>query len=116
MITAIKRQWVEALRSGRYTQGQSKLKLLGGTPTFCCLGVLCDILAPEKWTEDEVTDDDGNWTGEYTAFHEGQEENPSQRIQELAGIDGESVVILTRMNDSEGKDFNMIADWIESHL
>lgn len=39
----IKAQWVAALRSGEYEQGNSVLR----TPDdkFCCLGVLCDLAA-----------------------------------------------------------------------
>ena len=34
-------KWVEALRSGKYKQGKSALKK---DDSFCCLGVLCDII------------------------------------------------------------------------
>lgn len=38
-------QWVEALESGKYKQGQNKLKDLSLTaPTYCCLGVACEAL------------------------------------------------------------------------
>lgn len=40
MNEKIKQQWIAALRSGKYEQGQSKLK---SGNKFCCLGVLCDI-------------------------------------------------------------------------
>lgn len=33
--------WVEALRGGKYVQGQGALQRLDGR--FCCLGVLCDL-------------------------------------------------------------------------
>lgn len=36
----IKRQWVEALRSGKYEQGAGALLRDG---RYCCLGVLCDL-------------------------------------------------------------------------
>jgi len=35
------RQWVEALRSGKYKQGRLSLRDINDK--FCCLGVLCDI-------------------------------------------------------------------------
>lgn len=35
------RQWVDALRSGKYKQGRSALRNVDNE--FCCLGVLCDI-------------------------------------------------------------------------
>lgn len=40
MKADIKERWVEALRSGRYVQGQGKLNK---GDKFCCLGVLCDL-------------------------------------------------------------------------
>ena len=44
MNSQIKQKWIDALRSGKYTQAQSKLYSGDG---FCCLGVLCDIYAKE---------------------------------------------------------------------
>ena len=40
-------QWVKALRSGDYKQGQGRLRSL--TNKFCCLGVLCDISKQGRW-------------------------------------------------------------------
>ena len=40
MDATIAKQWVEALRSGKYKQGKLSLKDGDG---YCCLGVLCDI-------------------------------------------------------------------------
>lgn len=38
-------KWVEALRSGKYTQGKCMLETLDGRN--CCLGVLCRITGME---------------------------------------------------------------------
>jgi len=35
------KEWIEALRSGEYTQGKKALRNIKNE--FCCLGVLCDI-------------------------------------------------------------------------
>lgn len=37
--------WTDALRSGKYIQGQEKLKGIhfNGEASYCCLGVLCEI-------------------------------------------------------------------------
>lgn len=40
----IMRQWVKALKSGEYTQARRALKNKN-CGSFCCLGVLCDIVA-----------------------------------------------------------------------
>jgi hypothetical protein len=47
MDEEIKGRWVTALRSGKYRQGQGRLRR--ENETFCCLGVLCDIVAPDRW-------------------------------------------------------------------
>lgn len=45
MDQAIKKIWVEKLRSGEYKQGKGFLCQLDeyGNKTYCCWGVLCDI-------------------------------------------------------------------------
>ena len=43
------RKWYEALRSKKYVQGESALR--PEEETYCCLGVLCDIYNPSRWTK-----------------------------------------------------------------
>lgn len=43
MDPGVKALWLEALRSGKYEQGNSVLRT--GDDKYCCLGVLCDIAA-----------------------------------------------------------------------
>lgn len=41
------RKWIEALRSGKYKQGKSRLRTDGNDdskPEFCCIGVACEIV------------------------------------------------------------------------
>lgn len=49
MDSELKAEWVAALRSDRYKQGIGSLRFqaskAGEPDTFCCLGVLCDLLA-----------------------------------------------------------------------
>lgn len=42
MKKKIKKQWIEALRSGIYKQGYEELRS-GDRSSYCCLGVLCDL-------------------------------------------------------------------------
>lgn len=42
MDSTLKQEWITALRSGDYKQGKGGLK--STTNSFCCLGVLCDLL------------------------------------------------------------------------
>lgn len=55
MNQEIKKVWLDALRSGQYSQGNGKLY---DGESFCCLGVLCDlhskITGEGQWT---VNDD-----------------------------------------------------------
>ena len=57
------RQWVEALRSGEYKQGNGNLCAEGETPNeprYCCLGVACDIFLDANWERDDgLTDRSG---------------------------------------------------------
>lgn len=46
MNKEIKEQWLKALRSGEYKQTTHTLRDEDG---YCCLGVLCDIMAPGEW-------------------------------------------------------------------
>lgn len=48
---SVKKRWVEALRSGKYTQGVGELKTAGGS--FCCLGVLCDVVKDDALVKGE---------------------------------------------------------------
>lgn len=49
MDEAVKKKWVEALRSGQYQQARGAIKrtLPDGTAAYCCLGVLCVELGAE---------------------------------------------------------------------
>jgi hypothetical protein len=48
MKKKVKKLWVEALKSGEYSQGTGGLR---DGDLFCCLGVLCDIHAKETSSE-----------------------------------------------------------------
>lgn len=53
------KEWIAALRSGKYKQGRAKLKQrdVAGEQTYCCLGVLCEVAGLE-----EAPDKDCPWT------------------------------------------------------
>ncbi len=127
MNKAIKKQWVDALRSGKYVQGKRALHILDPT-TFCCLGVLCE-LAVKAGIVNKF--DVGYTVFDKPACAYGQDELHDLSTQSLpsAVMDwanllhprGPEVVIsgsydrLTVHNDT-GKTFNQIADAIEKHL
>ena len=52
----IAKQWVDALKSGTYQQGQGKLHAtdIKGECMYCCLGVLCDLYMQQNPDELDV--------------------------------------------------------------
>lgn len=96
-----KAEWVAALRSCRYAQGKGYLRTAENT--FCCLGVACDLIDPNIWTEFNL--------------HAYQHGNGFVYMpSDSYGIDFEAAVHLSELNDKHGYTFHQIADWIEANL
>ncbi len=103
--------WVEALRSGKYQQTTSQLRLSG---RYCCLGVACDLSGVGAWEfnnyivtnddEEDTTLPDGvkDWLGLST--NGGRFDN-GKRSEEDSSLWG--------LNDN-GTTFAEIADIIEA--
>lgn len=119
MNEEIKAQWIAALRSGEYVQGQGTLHSVDeyGNSQFCCLGVLCDLavkagLLVEKEKMDSVFSYDGDrailppfvlhWSGLRNAHG----------LLSMSSRDTYGYVSLAGMNDA-GVSFEEIADVIE---
>ena len=127
MDPEIKKQWVEALRSGKYYQGRSALRQVdtedpNNVSTYCCLGVLCDLAlkadAPgvKDWTYD-VSGECGIKcvSGYYSTYL-------PDEVQKWAGLEVENPMVekptgrnLAEMND-RGDNFFQIAKVIEEVL
>ena len=99
------RKWVAALRSGKYEQGQKRLRSMSNK--FCCLGVACDLYDPEKWVPIEDLD---------SVRHLGHGARPDFDVLDYFGLDEDTIIPLMQMNDAEGATFNQIADYIEAKL
>jgi hypothetical protein len=124
MERQLRDKWITALRSGQYQQGQSYLKSNGA---YCCLGVLCEIAGHEAaehspdgivgfLTTHAYPDDEP--ASEF-AGPDGREESTatlSHRMLEELGLTGFNQDDLIEMNDTEAKNFDEIADWIEGNL
>jgi hypothetical protein len=95
----LKERWVAALRSGKYRQGWTRLRNGG---SFCCLGVLCDLIAPNEW-ETEIISNRSYWRGCLGSV-------PLSTWNEI--FPGENQRFLMDMNDA-GVSFAGIADYIE---
>ena len=130
MDSEIKWQWVNALRSGKYKQGRHSLKkttiLRRGLSIFgrkvarkeehsyCCLGVLCEILNVEgKPSNPQNLDSYYWWYGD----GEGNESAafPTSEVQKYAGLEYSDMNRLSKLND-RGHSFSYIADFIEENL
>jgi hypothetical protein len=95
-----KAKWIAALRSGEYKQGEGELHN-PHRDTYCCLGVAGRIAGVSA----EDLRRDGFLKKEM-----------SNSIPYCLVNDNGTVSRLIAMNDSEGKSFSEIADYIESNL
>ena len=111
MNQQIKEKWLNALRSGEYSQTRGFLRTIEG---FCCLGVLCDLYAKETGTEwkDNYDFANSSFLGELATLPE--------KVMKWSGLKepnpySENWGSLASLND-EGKEFTKIADVIEKYL
>lgn len=114
MKPEIKAQWVAALRSGEYKQGERRLRT---KDQFCCLGVLCDLHAKAT---------DGAWNLDQRGigvYNDAVSMLPGDVIS-WAGLDRNDPIVmmdnhgreLSCLNDIEKLPFPAIADLIEEQL
>lgn len=104
-----KRAWIDALRSGEYTQGTTYLKRYwekSGTTTHCCLGVLCVVGKVKQHKPDSLG---------RVAF-DGDNVHLTKALAKKFGLDQSVQEELMTMNDQDGKSFAEIADYIEKNL
>lgn len=122
MKARVKQQWLRALRSGRYKQGQNRLRT--NKDGFCCLGVLCDVynkgLKRSQWRQ---TVDFKEW-----AFGKAMEESSlPPAVQRWAGLTSDDPVLnnpeveghstcASQCNDNLKYSFKRIAKLIEKNL
>jgi len=124
MKPEIKSQWVEALRSGEYSQGVGSLR--SPDNTFCCLGVLCDLYSKAEGVEWEAGYYGIDSDPSYYSMHD-RGALPPTEVAKWAGMSSlelvgelsvpadEAPVDLVSKNDS-GISFEEIADMIERYL
>lgn len=125
MNQELKTKWVEALRSGKYTQGNGLLCNLNSEINkleHCCLGVLCEVAGVVR-----IHDDEGNYK------FDGKQDYLSNTLLEKFGIGHQEQKKLACMNDgseeysdagnavsnefeNKPQTFGQIADWIEKNL
>ncbi len=104
-----RRRWIDALRSGKYTQGRNRLK--NNDNSFCCLGVACDISGLGEWKFIDLDTSPG--------FVSGDEEltaTPPSSVWEQLGLPRQYESRIWHMNDGIGLSFAQIADFLEEQL
>jgi hypothetical protein len=116
MKPEVKSKWLEALRSGEYTQTTHSLK---SGDKFCCLGVLCDLHAKETGEAWQLMPIPKWWKNcpEFSTYF-GVQTQPPIEVTQWAGFEKSGVLYetLIDMNDGQGKSFSEIADYIEGNL
>lgn len=120
MKSEIKQKWLNALRSGEYSQGRYQLR--DDCNHFCCLGVLTDLYLKEtnqEWIEGQEQ------FAYYAPSKRGDTgEVLTQEVIEWAGLEEHNPTIFIRtrnkqisdLNDFENLSFDEISDLIESQL
>lgn len=107
------KKWAAALRSGKFKQEHGTLVCGDGTKR-CCLGVLADVLPPERAQLRDVnkmilyTDEGREW-GETGISRQQDESLPIP----LDILDEEQQTAFITMNDSKNLSFEKIADEVE---
>lgn len=104
MDKEIQDKWVKALRSGKYQQGRRALRTTDNK--YCCLGVLCDLVASDEWSKSEDPDDPFYYHGPTSVM-------PDVRLCDDVGLDEDFSFDLAHANDA-GSTFHEIADMIEA--
>lgn len=106
MDKEIKDKWLAALKSGKYEQGQGRLR--SSADKYCCFGVLCDILGKE-WEMIPGMAVPERWKCE---GHAGW---PPDSVVDGTKIGQSYAQILIELNDG-GSSFSEIADFIKGRL
>lgn len=124
-------KWVETLRSGQYTQTTGQLGEVDGdgNASYCCLGVLCEVVRQDGLNLSRVAEDD-------SILFNSCESMPPEVVLEYVGVPEWSVTVpadqlpdyladeyedgremeLSSLNDDYRWDFNQIADAIEAEF
>jgi hypothetical protein len=105
----IKEKWIKALRSGKYSQATNRLRCGN---SFCCLGVLCDVVDPSLWTD--YRDDPLYYSFKYK--DDLSTLGVPGTLKEDIGLKPTDALTLANLNDIKGFSFLEIADYIEKNI
>lgn len=128
MKQEIAARWASALESGAYKQAKGALRTADG---FCCLGVLCDLLAvPHAWDNTHTPTQNGRFVfgadknpdllptevveAVGMADNSGMPEAATGNGADKVAIGGREYDSLAEANDG-GESFQAIANWIRTN-
>lgn len=130
MKAEVKQKWLGALRGGEFRQAQQALKKWGRDtkPSYCCLGVLCEVARPLGGAFDGTCYTFANPA--YVPLILEEEDCGDEAESEVIGLDtelnsdclldlglsGGDQITLMHMNDDDGANFEQIASWIEENI
>jgi hypothetical protein len=114
MNPGIKYGWINALRSGDYTQGKNYLCSGNGSggKMWCCLGVLTDLYQKETNNKLITTGDNPCTFG--AVVYGNSTQYLASEVREWAGLTVEQVDLCVKLNDSHSVSFKGIADVINT--
>jgi len=112
-----RKQWVDALRSGKYQQTTGRLR---DGDKFCCLGVACDISGLGEWRVSSCKESMSEAQDYHVNVFDEESGALPEKVMEWLGVQHPDVrthygeyMSLSIYNDS-GSDFNHIASLIEA--
>lgn len=115
MPKELKSKWTEALRSGKYEQGEGVL-YDKESDSYCCLGVLCSIVGLSSYDIVRAAVPDGDFYKDNNIELGGR----WSLMAEERNYQDSAEYELTMMNDGEEgfdkKTFPEIAEWIEENI
>jgi hypothetical protein len=106
----LKDKWIKALRSGNYKQGNRQLR--SNNNEYCSLGVLCDVGDLGEWKNDR----NGEKRFKFAATGVACLMAIPDAVLHIIGLNCVTACELMSMNDTEGKSFDQIADYIEENV
>ena len=115
-----RKKWAEALRSGKYKQGRSRLCAQNAdkTEVYCCLGVACEVFMEHEDGLEKRTSAERASSEYVDSIHARGLEMPFTVRDWLGMSSCEGVLIngrsLITVNDTLRMDFLRIADIVES--
>lgn len=114
-------EWVQALRSGNFVQGEGQLKRkVNATITYCCLGVLCEVMGIPS--QPSLVDHSHYLVGSGEDVSTDFLPNAAAKQCGISATTepGSLQIFLSDLNDGDiGRakhSFDEIADWIEHNL